>query len=418
MEAAGFLSLLGALLVLSYAADLVFARTRVPSVVLLMGFGVLLGPLLGWLPGAEFARAAPYFGAVALVTILFEGGIGLDLEESIRGLAAGSLLAVASFAATAGTITLLCRIVLELPWPSAAALGCLLGVPSSAIVLPIAAQLGFRDDLRTRVVLDAAIADVLGILGVGVAIEAMKGESVPRLVLRSTVVGFAVGSLVAVGVGLLWSRFLRRSSGGEVRLAGALTFGVVLMLDGIVSALGGASAVAIVAFGVVLANEPVLVARVFRRPLSKDDEAAFRQMRRAIHRFMTQATFLVRTFFFVFLGIVVNWSGLTPRAAVTSLAFVALALLGRRAALVVVNRAGLLPLTAEEDRLVTALVPRGLVTAVLAHEAATSGLAGAAEFPLYAFLLVVATNLLMVVGLQTARRPPALEAALREPGAS
>jgi len=289
-----FLWLLGALLVLSYAADVLFIRTRVPAAVLLIFFGVLLGPVLKILPGAEFLRAAPYFGGLALVTILFEGGMGLDLDESIKGLAAGTLLAAFSFLLTAGTIALFAHGILGLPGPSALALGSVLGVPSSAVVLPVLGTLGLGPELRTRLVLDAATADVLGILGVEVAIGALSGQSVPSLVLRSTVVGFAVGAAVAVGVGLVWSRYLRWASGtGALRLGEALTFGVALLLDGSVSAMGGASAVAVVAFGIVLANEPVLLKRAFRRELPEQDVRSFEEMREAIHRFMRQTTFVV-----------------------------------------------------------------------------------------------------------------------------
>jgi NhaP-type Na+/H+ or K+/H+ antiporter len=405
MTPAAFLWLLGALLVLSYAADVLFLRTRVPAAVLLIAFGVLLGPVLKILPGAEFLRAAPYFGGLALVTILFEGGMGLDLDESIKGLASGTLLAVFSFLLTAGTIGFLAHGILGLPGPSALALGSLLGVPSSAVVLPVLGTLGLRDELRTRLVLDAATADVLGILGVEIAIGALSGQSVPSLVLRSTVVGFAVGAAVAVGVGLVWSRYLRWASGtGALRLGEALTFGVALLLDGSVSALGGASAVAVVAFGIVLANEPVLMQRAFRRELPEQDVKSFEEMRGAIHRFMRQTTFVVLTFFFVFLGVVVDWNGITLRTGSAALAFGAICVLGRRAALVAVNRAGLLPLSQAETNDVAALFPRGLVTAVLAFEAMGAQLPGAESFPLFAFVVLVVTNLAMVFSFQATRR--------------
>lgn len=405
MTPSAFLWLLGALLVLSYAADVLFQRTRVPAAVLLIFFGLLLGPVLKILPGAEFLRAAPYFGGLALVTILFEGGMGLDLDESIKGLAAGTLLAVFSFLLTAGTIALLAHGVLGLPGPSALALGSVLGVPSSAVVLPVLGTLGLGTELRTRLVLDAATADVLGILGVEIAIGALSGESVPALVLRSTVVGFAVGAAVAVGVGLVWSRYLRWASGtGALRLGEALTFGVALLLDGSVSALGGASAVAVVAFGIVLANEPVLLQRAFRRDLPEQDVRSFEEMREAIHRFMRQTTFVVLTFFFVFLGVVVDWRGITARTGAAAVAFAAICVLGRRAAIVAVNRVGLLPLTRNETNDVAALFPRGLVTAVLAFEAIAAGLPGSETFPLYAFVVLVVTNLAMVFSFQATRR--------------
>lgn len=412
MTPSAFLWLLGALLVLSYAADVLFQRTRVPAAVLLISFGVLLGPVLKILPGAEFVRAAPYFGGLALVTILFEGGMGLDLDESIRGLAAGTLLAVFSFVLTGGTIALLAHGLLGLPGPSAVALGSLLGVPSSAVVLPVLGTLGLGEELRTRLVLDAAIADVLGILGVEIAIGAMGGASVPSLVLRSTVVGFAIGAAVAVGVGLVWSRYLRWASGaGGLRLGEALTFGVALLLDGSVSAMGGAAAVAVVAFGIVLSNEPVLLKRAFRREMPQQDVRSFEEMREAIHRFMRQTTFVVLTFFFVFLGVVVDWKGITLKTGGAALAFAGICVLGRRAAIVGVNRLGLLPLGPNETNDVAALFPRGLVTAVLAFEAMGSGLPGSESFTLFAFVVLVATNLAMVFSFQTTRREPAIASA-------
>jgi NhaP-type Na+/H+ or K+/H+ antiporter len=219
------------------------------------------------------------------------------------------------------------------------------------------------------------------------------------------VVGFAVGAAVAVGVGLVWSRYLRWASGtGALRLGEALTFGVALLLDGSVSALGGASAVAVVAFGIVLANEPVLMQRAFRRELPEQDVKSFEEMRGAIHRFMRQTTFVVLTFFFVFLGVVVDWNGITLRTGSAALAFGAICVLGRRAALVAVNRAGLLPLSQAETNDVAALFPRGLVTAVLAFEAMGASLPGSADFPLYAFVVLVVTNLAMVFSFQATRR--------------
>ncbi len=404
MESAFVVALLGGLLVLSYFADVLFETTRIPAVVLLILSGVVLGPVLRIAPGTEFEKAAPYFGAVALVVILFEGGLGLDLEESARGLLAATALAAVSFFLTAVTLTLFAHALLGLPWPSSFALGSLLGVPSSAVVFPIAGKLGLRSDLRTLVVLEAALADVLGILGAEVAIEAASGGSVTGLALRRLFLGFAIGAVVALIVGLVWSRLLRGLKTMEGHGYGeVLTFGVVLLLDGAVHSLGGASAIAVVAFGLVLSNEPVIMARLLHRPLSGEDEALFGELRVGVHRFANQLTFLVRTFFFVFLGMVVRWTGLTFESALTAALFVGIVFLGRRAAVVLMNRAGLLSVGQEEGRALSALMPRGLVTAVLAFGAVEAGLAGAESFPLYAFVLLAATNLLMVVGLHGAR---------------
>lgn len=404
MQVAFFVGLLGGLLVLAYFAEVLFSRSRIPAVVILIFSGMLLGPFFRLVPGADLDRAAPYFGAVALVVILFEGGLDLDLDESARGLLQATVLASLSFLLTAGALALFAHGLLGLAWPSAVALASLLGVPSSAVVLPIAGRLGLRADLRTVVVLEAAVADVLGILGAGIAIEASQGGSVPVLLLRRTVVGFTIGALLALVVGLLWSRLLRdlRARAAE-HYGEVLTFGVVLLLDGAVHTLGGASAVAVVTFGLVLANEPVIMSRLLRRPLSTEDEALFGELRVSVHRFTSQLTFLIRTFFFVFLGLVVRWTGLTGTSALTALLFVAIVILGRRAAVVVSDRTGLLSLSHAEARALSSLFPRGLVTAVLAFSAVEAGLPGAEQFPLYAFVVLALTNLLMVVGLRGGR---------------
>ncbi|KAA0252821.1 hypothetical protein FBQ97_02880 [Acidobacteria bacterium ACD] len=412
-----FLALLGALLVLSYAAEALFHRTRIPPVVLLIGAGVALGPLGGALPGDSFRVAAPYFGGFALVVILFEAGLDLDLDQTSRGVGAGAALAGISFFLTAGTIALFGHGLLGLPTASALALGALLGAPSSAVVLPLVARLGLREELKTRAVIDATLADVLGILGFTLAVDSFRGGSVAGALIRGVGTGFVIGVAVAVFLGLLWSRALRWLSGG--RFGEALTLGIVLLLHSGLHALGGGAAVAVVAFGLTLSNEPVLLARLVERPALPDVDAGFAVLKGKLHDFISQTTFLVRTFFFVLLGLVVDWRGLEWRAVGVSALFLAVVLLARRATVVIVRRAGLLDATDDEGSIFSALHARGLVTAVLALEAAASGLPGAGAFPLYAFALLLATNLLVIPGLWgPLGRPRAEETPPPPPGAA
>jgi cell volume regulation protein A len=409
MDTASFLALLGGLLVLSYLAEAFFSITRIPPAVLLIASGVVLGPVLHLFPGDQFAKAAPYFGGLALAIILFEGGLGLELDESAKSLALAGSLALLSFVFTAGTLTLFAHGLLGLPWASAFALGSVLGVPSSAIVIPIAGRLGFGSELKTTAILDSTLGDVLGILGVGIAIAAADGTPVVGLATRRIVLSFTVGAAVAVVVGLVWSRLLRRlrAQPGD-RYGEVLTFGMVLLLEGLVHTLGGASAVAVVTFGIVLSNEPTILARLLRRPRSEND-AVFDELTASIHRFTQQLTFLVRTFFFVFLGMVVSWKGLAPSSALVAALVVVVVVAGRRAAVVALDRLGRLRVTRDEGWALAALLPRGLVTAVLAFTVLAAGLPGAETFPLYAFVLLVATNLLMVLMLRFVRIAPALE---------
>lgn len=397
MDVPDFIALLGGLLVLAYVADALFHKTRIPPVVLLIGAGVLLGPVGGSLQGESFRAAAPYFGGFALVVILFEAGLDLDFEQTSRGLGAGAALASISFTLTGGMIALFGHGLLGLPVASALALGALLGAPSSAVLLPLIARLGLREELKTRAVIDATLADVLCILAFTLVVDAFRGGSVAGALIRGAGTGFVIGVFVAVSLGLLWSRALRWLSGG--RFGEALTLGIVLLLDSGLHALGGGAAVAVVAFGLTLSNEPVLLARLLGRPELPDVDAEFNLLKSKLHDFIAQTTFLVRTFFFVFLGLVVDWRGMGLKEAGVSALFVLIVVLARRSTVVAMRKARLLDATADEGRILSALHARGLVTAVLALDAAGSGLPGAEAFPLYAFVLLLATNLLLIPGL-------------------
>ncbi|MDH5739835.1 MAG: hypothetical protein OEY77_05870, partial [Nitrospira sp.] len=68
------LGLTGLIILVGLAGELVFKRTGIPSVLLLMGFGILLGPVFHVAEPTAVMKLAPYFGTLALLIILFDGG--------------------------------------------------------------------------------------------------------------------------------------------------------------------------------------------------------------------------------------------------------------------------------------------------------------------------------------------------------
>jgi hypothetical protein len=73
------------ILVLGIAAQVVGWYTRIPSIVILIGAGLLAGPVFGWLqPEAVFGDLLTPFISLSVAIILFEGGLSLKLEEIKR----------------------------------------------------------------------------------------------------------------------------------------------------------------------------------------------------------------------------------------------------------------------------------------------------------------------------------------------
>ena len=89
-----FFGLLGGLLVLAFAANRLSRWTRVPDVIVLLGSGIVLGPVLHWIDAAHFPTVIRGFGTLALILILFSAGLELDLRHAMKQFLGGMVLAL------------------------------------------------------------------------------------------------------------------------------------------------------------------------------------------------------------------------------------------------------------------------------------------------------------------------------------
>src|SRR5271154_7355194 len=148
MDITLFFALLGGLLVLAFVANRLVRYTRVPDVIILMATGVLIGPVLHWANPDIFRGATRAFGALALILILFEGGLDLRLHEIVRHLGSGFFLSISSYILTVLAVAAVCREVLHFSWLDALLIGAVLGCISSSIVLPVLQQVHMRREVK------------------------------------------------------------------------------------------------------------------------------------------------------------------------------------------------------------------------------------------------------------------------------
>jgi cell volume regulation protein A len=392
MSSDAFLILLGGLLVLAFLAEGFFRRFRIPPVLMLIACGVALGPLSHLLPGERFMDVAPHFGALAFLLILFEGGLDLDVRLIFTSARAGTLLALVGFAVAAAIGAALASAAGAAP-ARALVVGLVLAPISGAIILPIVGQLGLREEVRTMLVLEAALADVLAVLAMQVASTLLTRGGVAALFALGSLLAAAFSVLVAVAAGLFWPRVVRRV--GDRRFVEVLTFGLAMLLWGLAELPGASGALAVLAFGVTLANERALLEAIglASEPVAELTHDTVSRL----HGFIGQLTFLVRAFFFVFLGVLVSPGGLTWRWYAVGLGLVGTLVVARRLVLdFVATRAGL-ELDDQERNSVVLLQPRGLVSAILAIEVAELGLESGNGLLGLASLVIVLTNVLLAV---------------------
>jgi NhaP-type Na+/H+ or K+/H+ antiporter len=216
----------------------------------------------------------------------------------------------------------------------------------------------------------------------------------------------AVASGVLIGI--LWSYLLPFLS--EERFWHVLTFAAVLLLYSGVHALHGNDLVAVLVFGLTLSNYPAAQKRFH---LADDAQSAdwfsetpVKQEHAQHHgqmlTFHGELAFLIRTFFFVLLGALVEFAGLRKHAILALGCFGALFI--ARWLAVQSGRFAWRAFTAHERELMIWFLPRGLITAVLGIQVVEARGAEFEFLPSLAFAVILLSNLALLIGSLRARR--------------
>ncbi len=422
-----FFALLGGLLVLAFVANRLVRFTGVPDVIILLATGVLIGPVLHWVNPDVFRGATHGFGSLALILILFEGGLELKLREILSHFAGGLFLAIFSYLLSAAGVALICRHALHFSWIPALLVGAALGCISSSIILPVLQQVNLRREVKVTLLVEASFGDALAVLAVTTLLDIAAGAAAsPRIIAWSLFSSVILAVASGVLIGILWSYLLPLLS--EERFWHVLTFAAVLLIYSGVHALHGNELVAVLVFGLTLANYPAAQKRFHlgdaaesadwfsETPVKQEQRSSLAQHHGQMLTFHGELAFLIRTFFFVLLGALVEFDGLRKHAVLAFGCFGAIFL--ARWLSVQSGRFAWRSFTSHERELMIWFLPRGLITAVLGIEIVEARRADFAFLPSLAFAVILITNVALLIGALRARRLfPEAPAAAPEPAA-
>jgi cell volume regulation protein A len=388
MDTASIFGLPAALLVLAFIANRLSKLTRVPDLIVLLLIGIMLGPVLHWVHREMFKDAIHILGMLALTLILFEGGLELRLRQALRYFPAGVLLVVTSFGLSMGLIALIGRALLHLSWLDCLLMGAALGCTSGTIVIPALQQISAPEAVKTTLTIEAALGEVIAVLIVGSMLNTVPNQSVVSGIALDFSQNIAVAVIIGFVAGLIWSRLWPLAA--PQPYSNVLNLGIVLGVYAVTRLAGGSSLLGELVFGITLANMPLT-------------PHAMRQGVRML-AFHSELSFLVRSFFFVMLGVVAEFVGhayLIPILGILA-AIVLARFLAAQLTRFVVRGA-----TRREAELLFWMLPRGLVTAVLALEVVAVRGAVFTFLPAVAFTVVLVSNLFIICGaIRSGQAPP------------
>ncbi len=195
---------LGSVFVLGITAQWIAWRLHLPAILLLSLFGLLAGPVFGWIdPGADLGELLHPLIKLAVAVILFEGGMSLRLHEleaaasGVRRLVTLGVLFVFLLGSAAA------HYIGALDWPVALVFGAIITVTGPTVIIPLLRQAKLRRRTASYLKWEGIVNDPTGALLAVLAFQYFVfAQEAPQQLLAH--LGLGLGLAVALGGGGAW----------------------------------------------------------------------------------------------------------------------------------------------------------------------------------------------------------------------
>jgi potassium/hydrogen antiporter len=306
MHVATNILVVGFLIFVAHAFTGIFSRTRIPDVLLLTIIGILLGPVLHKVTPENFGAVGPVFAQVTLVIILFEAGVSLDLDILKGAIRSTLALTLINFVLTVVIIGIVAHYYTGLSPRLTLMLGAIVGSTSPAVIVPLCKRLKMHERSKTILFIESAISDVLSIVvAIGFVQSYELGKVRVGQMVGQIIATLVLAGLAGAGAGFIWSVLLKRIRGLENSIFTTPAF--VFVLFGVVELLGFSGYVAAVVFGAVLGNIEVFHGMAWMRRYLPQEAITLNETERV---FIAEVVFLLKTFFFVYVGVCIKFTDL------------------------------------------------------------------------------------------------------------
>ncbi len=266
--------LISVTVVAGIAAQVLAGYFHIPSIVLLLLFGILLGrDGFDFLDPSLLGVGLEVLVSLLVAVILFEGGLNLQLGElkevstSLRNLVTLGVIITLTGAAIAA------HWLSEFPWSIAFLYASLIVVTGPTVINPLLKQIGVEKEVSTLLEGEGVFIDPIGaILAVIVLHFVLSGNVEPLILIKGLVLRLGLGIIIGVGGGWLLSQLLKQDQFLSQELKNLVVLASVWGLFSLAQALRGESGLVVaVVMGIVLraTNLPSeLLLRGFNEQLS------------------------------------------------------------------------------------------------------------------------------------------------------
>ena len=201
----------GGVLLAAILAVRVSARAGLPSLLLYLGIGVVLGDSV---IGIQFSDAdlAYVLAFSALVLILAEGGLTTDWEQVRPAMPLGLLLSTLGVAVGVTVMAVFGHYVLDLEWELAVLLGAVTAPTDSAAVFSVLRRVPLKSSVRGALESESGLNDAPTLLLVTFVSTGEAGDHPWYVLVGLILAELVLGGIIGFGLGAAGALLLKRAA--------------------------------------------------------------------------------------------------------------------------------------------------------------------------------------------------------------
>ncbi len=282
------------LIILSYFFDILSKWVRIPSVIFLLGCGILINFI--WknigLPDYDVKNLLELFGTIGLIMIVLEGSLDLELSKKKlkiinKSLITSALPVILGSLIVAYIIQYFYGGTFKIAWLNAVPIAII----SSAVAIPSAVN--FEKNKKEFIVYESSFSDIIGIMIFNFAILENVGSLSSFLTFGSNTVYIILISIVCSIALFVFLHFVK------LHLKFIFTFAVLILVYALVKKLHLPSLLLVMFFGLLLNNYKLIQFDWIQKWLKEDK---FDKELEQLKSITAESAFLIRTFFFLLFG--------------------------------------------------------------------------------------------------------------------
>ncbi|MCL5009545.1 MAG: cation:proton antiporter [Candidatus Parvarchaeota archaeon] len=314
VDATSFILSVAALIILlGFIGEEIFRRTHIPSFLFLVFIGFIIGPVLGLINENLLMPVISIFAELTLIMVLFHGGIDLKLDTVLKEGWRVFLQVFLYIAISAVFIVLFSMFILHISLIPSLILASIIGGETTAVVvIPLSRELNLKPSSVTFLTLESALNSIVLIIlfltfvslyqvtSISTTIQGY-GVHITDIYVTSTTIlsSFSIGVVIGLVLSILWIYLLNYLK--KRNYTYVLTLGLLFLTFSLTNYAGGSGFLAVIIFGIILGNH-TFISGLLKKKIRMGN------LERQLFRLQGEITFLLKTFFFVLLGLILSLS--------------------------------------------------------------------------------------------------------------